>query len=737
MKKLGLLLLLSTSLASAAEWQVIGWNDLGMHCMDGTDFSVFSILPPYNTIHAQVIHNGDLVTSSSGLHVTFEAVADPEGSINTTSADKVNFWEHVADMFGAQPADDVGLTGVAMPGTNNTPQHMEFEPAHNWFTGEGIPISPFDDAGKVNYYPLMKVVLRNDVGTELASTRIVLPVSDEMTCSACHQSGSGNDAMPALGWRWHPDADKDVKLNILRLHDEKQQGNAAFFLALENQGFNTNGLYQTVVADGTAILCARCHSSNALPGLGETGVPPLTQVMHGHHGAVMDPATGMTLNDSANRSSCYRCHPGSDTLCLRGAMGTAVDESGSTSMQCQSCHGNMSTVGSATRVGWLEQPNCQACHTGTATDNNGQIRYLDAYDGGSLRVPVNPTFATSPDTPAAGFSLYRFSEGHGDLQCSACHGSPHAIYPSFHQNDNLQNQDLQGQGGTLGDCSVCHADSQFSEANNLLSGPHGMHQTGSRWIKQGDHNHKKAVDVLGANSCKACHGADERGTVLSASLTDQTLSWSDDGQTANKFFWQGAIISCYSCHEGSNSDNDNPRVAATVSSISAVISANTDAVMPLSISNPSGLDLFTRIISPPRYGMAAVSNGTHAVYRPFYNFTGTDQFTYAAYNTEKDSNLATGTVTVAEGTCVLVCESLVPAKRGLAHGASVLGVRDRLELHRRRFPSLELWRRSRLDQCAGAARLRQEWNLSMEHRCFGGWIACHEFGLGHGLRHPT
>jgi len=105
--------LISAAPSLAAEWQVIGWNDLGMHCMDGTDFSVFSILPPYNTIHAQVIHNGQLVVSNTGLSVTFEAVADPTGSINTTSAGKINFWEHVADMFGAQPPDDTGLTTSA------------------------------------------------------------------------------------------------------------------------------------------------------------------------------------------------------------------------------------------------------------------------------------------------------------------------------------------------------------------------------------------------------------------------------------------------------------------------------------------------------------------------------------------------------------------------------------------------------------------------------------------------
>jgi len=42
-------------------WTLIGWNNLGMHCMD-EDYSVFSLLPPYNTINAQLIDaTGSLV----------------------------------------------------------------------------------------------------------------------------------------------------------------------------------------------------------------------------------------------------------------------------------------------------------------------------------------------------------------------------------------------------------------------------------------------------------------------------------------------------------------------------------------------------------------------------------------------------------------------------------------------------------------------------------------------------
>ncbi|MBD3800982.1 MAG: hypothetical protein IE886_05935, partial [Campylobacterales bacterium] len=40
---------------TTADYTLLAWNDLGMHCMDGKDFSVFSILPPYNNLNAQLI----------------------------------------------------------------------------------------------------------------------------------------------------------------------------------------------------------------------------------------------------------------------------------------------------------------------------------------------------------------------------------------------------------------------------------------------------------------------------------------------------------------------------------------------------------------------------------------------------------------------------------------------------------------------------------------------------------
>lgn len=627
---------------SAASWTLIGWNDLGMHCMDGRDYSVFSILPPYNTVHAQLIRNGDLVTDDTGITVTYEAVADPSGSINTTSADKVNFWDYVGALFGASPVPDMGLAGDGMPGVANTPQVMHFESAHSWFNGEGIPITPYDDTGIKNYYPMVRLTARNSSGSVLATTDVVLPVSDEMDCSACHQSGSGTAARPGAGWEWACDAERDYKLNILRLHDEQKAGHPLYTAALAAAGYDPGGLMASV-SSGQPVLCAHCHGSNALPGTGVSGVPPLTQVIHDAHAGVIDPVNGMTLESSANRTSCYRCHPGSETLCLRGAMGKAVASDGSLSMQCQDCHGTMSAVGAVGRAGWFEQPGCGACHTGTAMSNNGQIRYLSVFDAPEhVRDPVNTTFATNPDTPATGFSLYRFSTGHGDLQCSACHGSPHAIYPASHPNDNIQSEQLQGHAGTVSDCATCHNPIPYTKTG----GPHGMHPIGQFWVKSEDTtDHTGAAKEGGERACRACHGADYRGTVLSRALGDRVWDADDYG---TKRFWKGQQIGCYECHNGPQAEGANGNTRALVSNTSASTTANQAVVLSLPADPRDGDSLELRIVSQPDHGTVGLTGST-ATYAPYRNFIGADRFTFAAWDGKNDSNLATGTVSVVAG----------------------------------------------------------------------------------------
>ncbi len=141
------------ALAGNGQPTLIGWNNLGMHCMDD-DFSVLSILPPFNTIDAHFIDaTGKLVKSDAGITISFEAVADPDGSMNSTAIGKTNFWDYVLPGYGAALAPDAGLFGTKMPGTANTPQPMAFSATFNWFEALGIPIAPVDDAGGATRIP--------------------------------------------------------------------------------------------------------------------------------------------------------------------------------------------------------------------------------------------------------------------------------------------------------------------------------------------------------------------------------------------------------------------------------------------------------------------------------------------------------------------------------------------------------------------------------------------------------
>ena len=79
---------------------VLAWNDLGMHCLNPT-YDQLIILPPYNTLWAQVIERGNpprVVTS--GYQVTY-SILDNTTSLNKLSYDQ--FWDPaVLALFGAQ-----------------------------------------------------------------------------------------------------------------------------------------------------------------------------------------------------------------------------------------------------------------------------------------------------------------------------------------------------------------------------------------------------------------------------------------------------------------------------------------------------------------------------------------------------------------------------------------------------------------------------------------------------------
>ena len=370
MAMMALCLVCAANLSFAQSHIIIGWNDLGMHCSN-QDFSKLVVLPPFNNVRAQVVRVGDAthlpVVETTGFHVTYEIPG------NTYSIGKTNFWDWEDQIFGVNLAPNIGLTGNGLSGTMSITE--------NYFFVTGVPITPYTDANLVTEDPFQLGLLElyNSSNELLASAPPVVPVSNEINCvsSGCHSS------------------EQDI------LDEHENEG-----------GFDPNN---------TPILCASCHSSNALGTPGQPGLASLSEAIHKQHG-------GRT-ND------CYKCHPGPNTQCLRDVMATQHG------MVCQDCHGSVTEVGESISDGrepWLEEPSCGSvsCH--------------------------GANFAEEPG------KLFRESRGHGGLFCSACHGEPHAIVASRVDRDNVQNIALQGYAGTLNKCVVCHG------VAPTAAGPHGI-----------------------------------------------------------------------------------------------------------------------------------------------------------------------------------------------------------------------------------------------------------------------
>lgn len=621
----------------AGQARLLAWDDSGLHEME-TGYGIYAIEPPGNNLRAQLVDAGGkrVKPEAGAVRLTYEAVPDAAGSMNASSVGKTDFWASAKALFGQQPAPDVGLAGSAMPGPSNAPQPMHADTAHGGWAADGIPITRRDDAGRVNPYPLMRVKAYESAGALLATADVVVPVSDETACVRCHASNSVGAARPEDGWVNDPDPERDYRLNVLRRHDDRHRGDAVYVAGLAASGYLPTGLYDTVVTDKKPILCTACHAGGSAMAPGRTDTSTLTRAMHYRHATVIDPATSKSLNASTDRSACYTCHAGAATQHLRGAMGHAVAADGSLAMQCQSCHGNMQVLGNRDRKPWHDLPNCQSCHTGHAMKNAGELRYTSAFDtAGKVRAAADPLFATNPNKPSAGLSLYRESTGHGGLACAACHGSQHAEYPSRSGNDNVQAIQVQGHTGSIGDCSACHA----STLASVAGGPHGMHAISQEWARRHADPARQNLDA-----CRACHGADDRGTVLSRTWGDRRFQ--AEGMTINA--WKGFQIGCYNCHNGPRTEHFSGNRPAVVRDAALTTAAGRPVGADLDASDPDGDALTLRIVRQAEHGRVALAD-RRATYLPDAGFEGVDTFTFAAWDNQTDSNLGTIRITVGSG----------------------------------------------------------------------------------------
>ncbi|MCA9774724.1 MAG: hypothetical protein KC466_20055, partial [Myxococcales bacterium] len=588
--------------------------DLGMHCAD-LGLQPFSVLPPFNTLNAEVVERGSTGGNKprrlgpAEVELRYSAASNPNDpvgpdSINSTSQNfpvgatvenatlaKTDFWDLVgaqtvaALLFpGLNPLGDEGLQtianadhgrympGIADPYNANDPQAFSaYEEAFERFTAQGIPATNIDDAGRHNSYPLMRVQAVSTVTQDVVATvDMVTPVSAEVDCRDCHTMGevgadpgarAGGPTFVAPASPSRRDVEAAAKTNILRLHDYKHGGVTG------------------PLDGGSPVLCAGCHASPALSSVGGPGGDPsvalMSQVMHAYHGLLQVDAGDALVRDGGGEpvlrdpqdplakplipvgpgvpmeQNCFLCHPGKVTQCFRGAMFAA-------GQTCASCHGTMLSVGgtfalaqggepgTGQRRPWTDEPRCESCHTGAAEPKT--LAYDPNDPAATPILAADKRFAEQPGT------LYRNSRGHGGLQCEACHGSPHAIWPNPNPdaNDNVAAIQLQGHAGVIGECSTCHTSLSSSAG---LGGPHGMHPVNNpSWIKGGGNFHGEVYKEGSGDSCAACHGADHRGTRLSRTLANRVMR-DAEGQL-RAILPAGAEVSCGLCHSVAKSFDD-------------------------------------------------------------------------------------------------------------------------------------------------------------------------------------
>ena len=407
-----------------AQYVLLAWTDMGMRAMTDSSDS-WMLLPPGVNLHALLIKRGEfpeIITEK--IKITYQVDAP-----FTDPASQINFWQNAEKLYGRTIAVNTGLTGNGLAGV--------LEPGENDFTATMIPVAPYTDNGDYMPYPSATVTATAADGTQLASTRVVLPTATEMGCKNCH------------GGQWRVRGKAGLASvtaeNILIIHDRLSGTHLA-----------------KQAARGKPVLCQECHRDTRVGLAGDGKRLNMSASMHGLH------ANFIT---DTGQAACTVCHPANDTGATRAFRGIHH----SMELGCTDCHGSLAdhaisllkaeqaagkeraailmqhlqpqVVASVSaiqaRKPWVNEPDCLNCH--------------EEFDAPSDTATFNKWTASGD----ALFSM-RTDEA-GFLPCSACHNSAHALYPTVNPYgkdlDNSQPMQYQRTPLPLGanrDCAVCH-----------------------------------------------------------------------------------------------------------------------------------------------------------------------------------------------------------------------------------------------------------------------------------------
>ncbi|MBI5550195.1 MAG: hypothetical protein HY911_01720 [Desulfobacterales bacterium] len=399
---------------TSGDYVVLAWNDLGMHCLNPT-YDRLIILPPYNTLWAQVIERGNpprIVTDGVQVHY---AILNNTTSLNKLSYDQ--FWEPaVLALFGAGGlAPDTGLNLRDPAIHNGLSGNMQQVGDH--FQADGIPVTPVRDGTSTkDPYQIAQITVRNSGGTTLVQTRAMVPTSDEINCGRCHAPG-GTTAQ--------------VFNDILIAHDAEEG---------------------TALTINRPVLCAACHGSpvlGAAPGdRGSSGLY-LSEAIHGFHSGQTAPGGGAI--------TCYDCHPGNQTQCNRSLAHTSGNGN------CVTCHGTLSAMAASitggSKVPWVDEPACADCHDpGSIQEvDTGATLYRNATGHGGIYCAAchQSPHAMIPSREATdNYQAVQYQDAAVTIaSCAACHDSSRGEdegisgFRETHAGSNPEHRSA---------CSVCH-----------------------------------------------------------------------------------------------------------------------------------------------------------------------------------------------------------------------------------------------------------------------------------------
>jgi hypothetical protein len=485
------------------------------------------------------------------------------------------------------------MPGVTSPLTTNEPQPMlehylnkpffiRFPIGYvanqvNWFEAAGIPMSPFDDVGRQNPFPLVRVEAAAG-GKVLATTDAVLPVSSETSCTNCHSSSAdmpnARSTAPAerLLAAGLPVADKSVDpayaagavpeavsleyaadINILRLHDLKH--GSAYVQPLAGgsgvihrpdacdprQGAygSSSCLVSRALEQGQPVVCQSCHYTPALD-LAQVGpvAGPVGSDANGRNQLAHQTNSRVMHNHHGGFTALFPAIPAPVQNPLTGAISNQTARTAALENNCYQCHPGKETKclrGAMFNAGIL----CSDCHGTMAQIGADFSAGVSSANPGSFILDRGNFYDPNSAQPRVPWA--------NEPGCGSCHtGSANnnltgraGVVVNIKDSHGVTDGIRLRQAYTKGDPKA----TPIVPASKLFAEP-AVPAVFNGFINPAAGNPKlyRVSTGHGGVMCEGCHGATHaEWPVANANANDNLLSLQVQGHT-------GPIIECGACH---------------------------------------------------------------------------------------------------------------------------------------------------------------------------------------------